>query len=235
MRAAATSRRRRRRPRGDAGFTLFELLVAMPIGLTVLTAAFTLLTHSWQLSTTVSARQEALQRGRTSMELITRQLRSTVCLSVVTPARAIISGNSSSVTFFADLGDGTTPPQTRTLTLDPATATIMQAETDGAGSPPTFGPVPTRTRRLMEGAVAAPGIPFLRYYAYVGGVLSTTPLPTPLSVADAARTTDVAVTFTAAQLVGGVSGSQQLGTTFTNDVFSRTVDPMNAKAGQACV
>jgi Tfp pilus assembly protein PilW len=231
----STGRTRPRRPRGDAGFTLFELLVAMPIGLIVLTSAFTLLTHTWQLSTTVSARQEALQRGRTSMELITRQLRSTVCLSVVSPARAIISGSDSSVTFFADLGDGSTPPQTRTLTLDPATATVAQAESDGVGDPPAFGSVPTRTRTLMEGAVAAPGIPFLRYYAYVGGVLSTTPLPTPLSAADAARTTDVAVTFTAAQLIGGVSGTQQLGTTFTNDVFSRTVDPMNAKAGQACV
>jgi prepilin-type N-terminal cleavage/methylation domain-containing protein len=230
---APRGRRRARRPRGDGGFTLIELLVAMPIGLIVIMVALDLSTHAWGLNSTVNARQDALQRGRMAMELVTRQLRATVCLTTVTPARAIVAGSDASVTFFADLGDGSVPPQQRTLTLDAQAGTIVQAETDGAGTPPVFAGAPTRTVELMRGAAPVTGVPVLRYYAYVNGVLSATPLRTPLSAADAARTAYVSVTFTSTARGAGAASAD--GTTFNNDVFTRTVDPMNAKAGQACV
>lgn len=232
-------RRRRgaaRRPRGDGGFTLIELLVAMPIGLIVIMVALDLSTHAWQLNSTVTARQDALQRGRLTMELVTRQLRATVCLSTVTPARALVAGSDATVTFFADLGDGSTPPQRRTLTLDGQARTIVQTETDGVGTPPVFASAPQHTVQLMSGAAPVAGVPVLRYYAYVNGALSATPLPTPLSPADAARTAYVSVTFTSVALIGANAGSATAdGTTFNNDVFTRTIDPMNARAGQACV
>ena len=67
----------------ERGFTLPELLIAMAIGLIVLLAAFMLLDRA------VSARPGRrppgrLQRGRLAMELITRQLRSQVCLGDAT-------------------------------------------------------------------------------------------------------------------------------------------------------
>ena len=75
----------RRRASDERGFTIIELMVAMSVGMVVLLAAFMLLDRSFTASGQIADRQEALQRGRQAMELITRQLRSQVCV-VVPPA-----------------------------------------------------------------------------------------------------------------------------------------------------
>ena len=108
----------RRRLSDERGFTLVELLVAMTIGMMVLMAAFMLLDRTFVASGQVADRTEALQRGRQAMALITRQLRSQVCIGTTNPP--IVGGsNASSVSFYADLSDGSVNAKQRTLTLDP--------------------------------------------------------------------------------------------------------------------
>jgi len=69
-------RRLRQLSSDESGFTLPELLTAIVIGMVVLMAAFMLLDRTVASTARVSDRQEAVQRGRLTMELITRQLRS---------------------------------------------------------------------------------------------------------------------------------------------------------------
>ena len=54
------------------------------IGMIVLLGAFMLLDRSFSASGQVADRADALQRGRQAMELMTRQLRSQVCLGKTT-------------------------------------------------------------------------------------------------------------------------------------------------------
>ena len=68
-----------RRLRAEDGFTLPELLVTMAIALIVSLATFSLIEVVMKRSGDIGARVETTQRGRTAMDLITRQLRSQVC------------------------------------------------------------------------------------------------------------------------------------------------------------
>ena len=80
------SLRRRIRSSDERGFTLIEMLVAMSIGVVSarrVHAARPLVHHV----ASIADRQDGLQRGRQAMELMTRQLRSQVCV-VVPPATA---------------------------------------------------------------------------------------------------------------------------------------------------
>ena len=104
---------RLRQLRSDqSGFTLPELITAMGIGLVVLLAAFMLLDRAVSGSTRLADRQEAVQRGRLAMELITRQLRSQVCIGEAQP---ILAADDNSVRFYANLSSNPNTAQQRRL------------------------------------------------------------------------------------------------------------------------
>jgi prepilin-type N-terminal cleavage/methylation domain-containing protein len=164
-----------RRPRlnDERGFTLPELLVAMFVGMIVLLAAFMVLDRSFTASGQIADRSDALQRGRLAMGLVTRQLRSQVCVGTTNPP--VVAGSATSVTFYADLGDGTKPIQRRTLTYDPTADTITESVINGAGTypsltfttPPTTKPLLTKVEPIIDGGTERP---IFRYYGYkVGG------------------------------------------------------------------
>lgn len=211
---------------GEAGFTLVELLVAMTVGVIVILGSFGLLDVAFSQQAKISDRQDAVERGRRAMAAITQQLRSTVCLTSVDPARAIVDARDDQVTFFADLSGGVNPPQKRTLAFDPAAGTITETDYDGvAGSnPPTFSATPSRTRVLLTGATRVGSTPFFRYYAFASpGVLSTTPLTTPLSATDATTVVDVAIAFTTRP--EHATGATPRDTVLQSDVYTRFVNP----------
>ena len=68
------------RLRQEDGFTLPELLITLVIGLTVALGALSLVDVTMRRSGEISARVEAVQSGRTAMDIMTRELRSQVCL-----------------------------------------------------------------------------------------------------------------------------------------------------------
>ena len=167
-------RRRLRQLNSDeSGFTLPELLTAMVIGLVVLMAAFMLLDRTVASTARVSDRQEAVQRGRLTMELMTRQLRSQVCLADDTP---ILAGDDNSVTFYANLSSNPNSAQKRALRYVASEKRIYEDVYNGTGTYPalTFPASPTTTKELLRPVAQADEKvgstmvtrPIFRYYRY---------------------------------------------------------------------
>jgi hypothetical protein len=183
----------------EHGFTLPEVLIASLVGFIVLAATLGLLESSLRLSGNVMAKTDAMQRGRLAMDRITQQLRSQVCRDLTAPA--VVAGDGRSITFYADFGDGTQPPDKRVLGMHPATGDITEAiyrGTGPAGGPYSFPSTPTRTNLLLENAAPQSGVPFLRYYAYPTSGTSRKPdaaLPTTLGGADVGRVARIDVAF----------------------------------------
>ena len=111
--------RRRLRTLGpdQSGFSLTELLTAMSIGMVLLIAAFTLLDRATTVSASITDRTEAVQRGRTAMERVTRQLRSQVCPT--TTGSSLTTADANTLTLYVDMTGGSSAPERRTITYDP--------------------------------------------------------------------------------------------------------------------
>lgn len=222
-----------RRLRDQGGFSLPELLVGMSVGMVVIFASFGLMERAFVKNREVVGRTDASQRARLAIGEITRQLRSQVCVAAATPP--IVTGSDSSITFYADLGDGSTPPQQRTITYDPTTATVTEYDYNGTGMPPatTFGATPDRTRVLVTDTTTVSGIPFLRYYAFAttGTPTPTTLLTTPLASTDRARTVRIAVSFLT-RASGPAQGAES--SSVQDDAYLRTADPTNLALGTGC-
>ena len=161
----------------EGGFTLIEMLVASSIGVILLMAAFMLLDRSFSSSASIADRQDGLQRGRQAMELMTRQLRSQVCV-VVPPATGyqppVVSATDDAVTFYGSLSESSTNVEKRTLTFSSAgTGSITQNVI--VGTPNTvypqmaFSGTGTNTTLLTNVKQAVSGgsnLPVFRYYRY---------------------------------------------------------------------
>ena len=130
----------RRRASDERGFTIIELMVAMSVGMVVLLAAFMLLDRSFTASGQIADRQEALQRGRQAMELITRQLRSQVCV-VVPPATTFsppVVGGQDNVTFYGSLSESSqSVTSERSPSTRPDAGSITQSVITGSRTPLT--------------------------------------------------------------------------------------------------
>jgi hypothetical protein len=98
------------------------------------------------------------------------------------------------MTFISKAGSAVTPvPDRRVLTLSGTTLTEQVFPATGGTAPVwTFSGTPSSNRTLMTNVTAPPAGAF-RYFDYVNGQLSTTPLPVPLSSTNAARAAYVTV------------------------------------------
>jgi prepilin-type N-terminal cleavage/methylation domain-containing protein len=154
--------------RGEEGFTLPELLVAIVIGTMILMAAFGLLDTTVSVGTKVNKRVDATQRGRTAMAIIVRDLRSQVCLPGDPPDASLRGASDTSVDVYTDLGNGSaaTPPQRRTITFDPTTRRITESiyTPSGSGGSYVFPTTPTVTRTLLSDVALDGTTPVFRYY-----------------------------------------------------------------------
>jgi prepilin-type N-terminal cleavage/methylation domain-containing protein len=232
--------RRARRLRSDeSGFTLIELLTSMTIGMILLMAALVLLEHSTALSKQIGDRQDAVQRGRQAMEIVVRDLRSQVCLGDETEPITVAADDR--VTFFADLSDGSTDVQQRTIRYDAAGKKLFEDIHVGTGVYPdlVFPATPTQSRLLLTGVepVVDAGVtrPVLRYYAFRdGGVAGDLQqLVTPLISDDAIRTVMVKVAFVVQP--DGVRPRSQDATMLESDVYVRLADPSTPSEGPRCI
>jgi type II secretory pathway pseudopilin PulG len=223
----------------DAGFTLVELLTAMTIGMLLLFAALMLLDHSTALTKQITDRQDAVQRGRQAMELMVRDLRSQVCLGDET--EPITVARDDRVTFYADLSDGTTDVQQRTIRYDAATKSLIEDIHIGTGTYPdlVYPAAPTRSRLLLANVepVVDTGVPrpILRFYAFRDGGVpgDLEQLATPLIADDAIRTVMVKIAFVA--LPDGVRPRSQDATMLESDVYVRLADPSTPTEGPRCI
>jgi prepilin-type N-terminal cleavage/methylation domain-containing protein len=229
----------RARLRDERGFTLIELLTAISIGMVILFAAFAVLDRTISASGQIADRSEALQRGRQAMQLITRQLRSQVCVGTTTP---IVSGTDTSISFYADLTDGSpaNPINQRTLSYSATTDTITETVTPSAGAYPllTFTGTPsssallTKVKRILDGSTLRA---IFRYYGYQTGTTNGTlvQLSAPLSATDLKRVAMIKVGFRSFA-VRPISNDKD-STVLEDDVYTRTAVPTQLQGAPECL
>lgn len=236
-------RRFRHRLAAESGMTLIELVVGLSIGLVVTFASLAVLGRATTASHEIADRQEAVQRGRLAMETITRQLRSQVCLGDA--AEPITYGDADTVSFYADLSDGSQNVTRRTLTfVPPAGQTpgrIAEEVRFGVGAYPslTFPATADTSRVLLGGVTRAQSngqpAPVFTYYAFQPGSPTgdLQQLPVPLSAADASRTIMVHVAFTT--LPDRTRPRDADALTLQDNIYVRIADPTRPLEGPRCV
>lgn len=226
------------------GMTLIELVIGISIALVVTFASFAVLDRATRASHEVVDRQEALQRGRLAIELITRQLRSQVCLGET--AEPITYGDGDTVSFYADLSDGSQNVARRTLTFLPpegeALGRIVEDVRFGVGEYPdlTFPGTPDSSKVLLGNAEraessAGQALPVFSYYAFQPGSPTgdLEQLDVPLSAEDASRTIMVHVSFTT--LPDRERPSDRDALTLQDNVYVRIADPTRPLEGPRCI
>lgn len=222
------------RLRGEQGFTLPELLTAMFMSGIILLAAFGLLETVMSRTGETQARVDATQRGRQTLDVMTRALRSQVCLGT---APAIADAAPNSVTFYTDLSDGDDALreriEKRILTYDPVTRRLLESIYLPTGAEPIAYPAaPTMTRELARNVAPEAGSPSVfRYYAFTDGTATGTSTPdlelTNPNATWRARIVRIAIAF---EVAGGRVGGLERGSiALRDDVYVRAADPNDYK------
>lgn len=197
--------------RDEQGFTVAEMLMSMAVFMVVFGTILAMIQVATHNQSRVARHVVADQRARPVMTAMIDKLHSSCVAPGIAP---VLSGSTSSaISFLSKSGSTVSPtPDTRVVALGGTTLTEQVFPATG-GSPPswTFSNTASSNRTLLTGVTAAKAgspsvsVPVFRYYAYTGGAVSTTPLATPLSSTDAARTVQVDVAFA----VGGSDNATQ--------------------------
>jgi prepilin-type N-terminal cleavage/methylation domain-containing protein len=245
------------RLREERGMTLPEVLVSLTIALIISLATFALIDTTMRRTGDIAARVDATQRGRQTMDFITRQLRSQVCVQASAPAmlddRAFYAVTPTSVTFFSDLSDesvktGNTPqnPELRQLAFEDGRL-IERRWTGTAGGTaltPTYSygypGTPTQTRLLSADispvdtlADGSPQIFRFYYYRDADNDSTTAPVMTEYPAASLATLTPAQLTVLTKVAVTFRSNPPRGKATgrgrvvMQNEVYSRLADPNN--------
>jgi hypothetical protein len=186
---------------------MIELLVSISATLVVMIGVVTLTTTVLHHQDRINRRVDANSRGRPVMTRMVQELHSACVTSHIVPIRTGSTGTS--ITFLSKSGSAVGPiPDLHTISL--SSSTLRETVFPMTGTAPNWTPLgtPLSNAALLTN-VSAPGGAIFRYYDFVNGALSTTPLPTPLSDTNAARVSYVTIAFTISPR-SGVS-SQDLG------------------------
>jgi hypothetical protein len=195
-------------------------------------AAFALLDATTSGTARVTGRTDANQRGRHAMDVMTRSLRSQVCVNGVPP---ILAADVNEVTFAADLSAAGESDQRR-ITFNPTARTVSLGVKAGSGNEPgrTF-PGAFVTKELLADVVADGATPFFSYWADVPGTggsqqqqLTTLPLP----ATDLRRVARVDITFVARPTRANTT--QAWASAFEDSITVRAVDADNANPTVEC-
>lgn len=178
----------------DGGFTLVELLTGITIGVIMVFAAYAAVEAANKHQTRTTMRIEALNRGRTGMEVITRSIRSQQCFNSIRPMlwasgtgmefyssvapQATTAPNTQPVerhriewkgTATGDIGDGSMAANT----VGNITETVWRAKTDPVTGVVTWPTAPSTVNIIATGVQPAPDrrngsvmAPIFRYFKY---------------------------------------------------------------------
>jgi hypothetical protein len=191
---------------------MVELLVGMALSIVVLIGILTLVDVTTRGSARIASRVDADQRARTTLERLLEELHSTCVAPNVLPVVAASNGFTSddnNLIFLRQTGSAVSPtPDEHVVTLANGNLTERVYSATGGTAPSWVFNDPTPdVVTLMTGVgpakVGGSTVPLFQYFAYQGAQLSTTPLPTPLSPSDAARTVAVTVSFSVAPSSNG--------------------------------
>lgn len=230
-----------RRLRGQAGFTVVEMLAATMVLGVVAMGALTMIQVVLRQGSGVIQHTESAQRGRLTLDQMTRQIRSQVCLNETT--KGLISASPTALMFYADLGNGAAGvrPTKRLLEYRPATRTLVESvwTANPNGSYPTTA---TRSTVLLDNVDPTPNptdksktLPVFGYYAYPDP-LPASPRPDvalngTLSAALLGRVAMVRINFTVRP---PKTASDAVFTPLRDDVQLRNADPNATTPDPTC-
>ncbi|MEN3284603.1 MAG: hypothetical protein V7607_5743 [Solirubrobacteraceae bacterium] len=221
------------RLRSESGFSLIELLAALVIGMIVVLAAFDLIDSGLAVSSQVSARTDASQRGRGAVDRMTRTLRSQVCVNRVAP---VVSATATQVTLTFDLSNGTTVPKQARFVYSSAARTITQSTWDGSGAEPTLAfPGAGRSETVLTDVDPEQTKPIFSYWAVRDGSggAQLDELVAPVAATDLDRIARIDVAFVA-HASGQVEPGPNNASTIEDSVFTRSVDPSSSTPQVLC-
>jgi Tfp pilus assembly protein PilW len=184
----------------ESGMTLIELIVATAAGVLVMFGVVMAFIVTMRETDRVSSHVDANQRARTTMYKVIDQLHSACVAAQIAPVQTGSSGTSLNFIHQSGSAVSLTPVLSK-ISLSGTTLSQSDYAATGGSTPTwTFSGTPTSTRTLMTNVSPISGSSIFNYYAYSGGQISSTPLTTPLSSTDAAKTVQVGVAFKAAPL-----------------------------------
>jgi prepilin-type N-terminal cleavage/methylation domain-containing protein len=240
--------RRMTRLRDEQGMTLPELLIALVIAMVISLATFGLIETVMSRAGEIATRVDTTQRARHAMDIITRQLRSQVCVTSTNPntvdPRAIVSATPTSISFFTDLSDeshysGSTTKNPELRTISYENNKLLERRWTGVkgGLPlnPTYSYSGFPTSSFSAYMIADNVEPIMkvnnadvvfRYYSSAGE------LPMPITAVAAASITRVTMSFRAYRARG--KGTDRGFTVLQNTVYARHTDPNVANPRPTC-
>ena len=219
----------------ERGYTLIELMVGMMVSMVVLGAIMLMVQVATGNQRGVSEHVIANQRGRPVMDGIVNRLHS----ACVSPGLAPVQKESteSSMVVLSKSGSAVSPiPNKYTIAL--SEGKITETTAVGSGTEPskwTFGS-PSTPVQLVNGVstalVGEPPVatPLFRYFAYEGGQVATTPLPTPLNAENAAKVVQVDIAFRVAPRAGATTDPSSLVT--LSDSATLRIEPASEDSAQ---
>jgi hypothetical protein len=219
----------------ERGYTLIELLVGSMVSLVILAAILAMVQVATGNQSRVSEHVIANQRGRPVMDRLIDLLNSACVSPGLAPVRE--GSGENSMILYAKSGSAVSPtPEKYVFSLE--NGTLTETVAPGSGTEPTswtFGS-PSEPVQLLDGISAAQvgepavSVPLFRYYAYVGGRVATTPLPTPLSAENAAKTVQVNIAFKVAP--SAQSSSDPSAAVTLSDATTLRIEPASEDSAQ---
>jgi Tfp pilus assembly protein PilW len=177
----------------ESGYTLIELMVALAAGMVVFAGLTLVVMTTMHQSTRTQNRVHATQEARLVLQRIVSDLHSACVASEVAPVQPASGANSIAYVYQTGSGAALTPVLHEVVLSGTSLNMLTYPATSGSTPSWTFSSTPSASRTLMTNvAPAATGAAVFSYYAYgSGGVISSTPLTTPLSTTNAAKTVQV--------------------------------------------
>jgi type II secretory pathway pseudopilin PulG len=246
-----------RRLRRQEGFTLPELLIGVTMSMIIALAGFALLETAMKKTGETADRVEATQRGRQAMDVITRELRSQVCLpadqlgpTFATAQPAVAVASPTQVTFFSDMTDGTgaflNRVEKRVLVYDPAKKTLVEERYKTTGVVPLTWKSTGSKKTLATNVVPEPNFSpdpakptIFRYYAF-GPATASEPPKTNLELtnpgpADIGRIARIDVAFVRRSGTEKVTKTTAGSLSLRSQVYIRAADPNDPAPYPTCV
>jgi hypothetical protein len=243
----AILRRFHRVRRGEEGYSLPELLVAVFVGTIVLGGLFMLVNFTVRANSRTTSRVAVDQIARPAMQRIVDELNSTCVYPGLAPVQAGSTGQQLSMIHAT--GNAANPaPVLRRITFNggtggnPGTLIDYTYRTNGGTAPNwTFSSSIDQQFRLLNRVFQIKTgpttyTPIFRYYRYVNGAISPTPLPTPLTVDSAKLVVQVTVAFRVSLSQGADAIDDGSASDYTGSALLR-FSPSNEdtnKAGLPC-
>lgn len=231
----------RARLRDDRGFTLTEMLVGAVAGFLVVSAALAVLDTAVSTQSQAEDRVESVQRGRGTMNVVSRVIRSQTCLddgapAIVEATRTVLRLHTSIAG--ERLSPGYQPIADRRLVFDPTARTITLQTYDGSGAPPyvTFPGSPSSSLVVATNIRQDGTTPFFRYYGFQGNppqpTLQLDPGTGALNQTQRQQIVRITVQYRVTNRDSAAAAAKW--TTFGSSFWARSADPDNASNGSGC-